>query len=96
MFESLPTAGLPPQLANWVDFESFMSTLLDSQCITSIREVWWDIRPHPDFGTVELRMCDATPTLREAVALAAMAQALVVHCSRQYDDDALPTPPGRG
>ena len=66
VFESLPTAGLPPQLADWTDFEAFMSTLLDSRCISSIREVWWDIRPHPDFGTVEFRMCDATPTVRAA------------------------------
>lgn len=93
VFESLPTAGLPPQIADWVDFEAFMSTLLDAECISSIREVWWDIRPHPDFGTVELRMCDAPPTLREAVALAALAQALVVRTNRLLDADALPPPP---
>ncbi|MDJ0769149.1 MAG: glutamate--cysteine ligase [Ilumatobacter sp.] len=93
VFESLPTAGLPPQIADWVDFESFMSTLLDSECISSIREVWWDIRPHPDFGTVELRMCDATPTLSEATALAALAQALVVWCGRHIDAGTLPAPP---
>ncbi len=63
LFEGLPTAGLPPTLADWTDFEAFMSTLLESGCISSIREVWWDIRPHPDFGTVEFRMCDATPTV---------------------------------
>jgi carboxylate-amine ligase len=93
VFESLPTAGLPPQITDWVDFEAFMSTLLDSKCISSIREVWWDIRPHPDFGTVELRMCDATPTLTEAAALAALAQALVVWCGRHIDAGTLPTPP---
>jgi carboxylate-amine ligase len=93
VFESLPTAGLPPQLADWVDFEAFMSTLLDSECISSIREVWWDIRPHPDFGTVELRMCDATPTLRETIAIAALAQTLVAWCIDRIADDDLPTPP---
>ena len=81
VFEGLPTAGLPPQISDWVDFEQFMSTLLDSECITSIREVWWDIRPHPDFGTVELRMCDARrqPCARP-MALAALAQTLVAWC----------------
>ena len=69
VFEQLPTAGLPPQLADWVDFEAFMSTLLDTQLITSIREVWWDIRPHPEFGTIELRMCDAPPTLTEVAGV---------------------------
>jgi carboxylate-amine ligase len=93
VFEALPTAGLPPQLADWVDFEAFMSTLLDSECISSIREVWWDIRPHPDFGTVELRMCDATPTLREAVALAGLAQTLVAWCLDRHRAGQLPTPP---
>ncbi len=93
LFEVLPTAGLPPPLADWSDFESFMSTLLESGCISSIREVWWDLRPHPDFGTVEFRMCDATPTVRETVALAALAQTLVEWANRRIDDGSLPAPP---
>jgi carboxylate-amine ligase len=93
VFEGLPTAGLPPPLADWTDFEAFMSTLLESGCISSIREVWWDIRPHPDFGTVEFRMCDATPTVRETVALAALAQTLVEWTNRRIDDGTLAPPP---
>ena len=54
-----------------------MGTFIAAQAITSIREVWWDIRPHPDFGTVELRICDGIPTMREVASLAAMAQSLV-------------------
>lgn len=77
VFESLPTAGLPPQLHSWPEFQHFMDALITAEAITSVREVWWDIRPHPDFGTVELRMCDAMPTLGEVVAVAAMAQSLV-------------------
>ncbi len=93
VFEGLPTAGLPPSLADWADFESFMATLLESGCIRSIREVWWDVRPHPDFGTVEFRMCDATPTVRETVALAALAQTLVMWTLQRIDDGTLPQPP---
>ncbi len=93
LFESLPTAGLPPHLADWSDFETFMSTLLESKCINSIREVWWDIRPHPDFGTVEFRMCDAAPTVRESVALAGLAQTLVAWCDAHLDVGGLPVPP---
>ena len=70
-----------------------MSTLIESGCIRSIREVWWDIRPHPDFGTVEFRMCDATPTVRETIALAALAQTLVESTIRQIDAGTLPPPP---
>ena len=77
VFENLPTAGLPYRLDDWSEFEQFMETLVNAQAITSIREVWWDIRPHPDFGTVELRICDGIPTLREVAGLAALAQSLV-------------------
>ncbi|MDQ6910271.1 MAG: glutamate--cysteine ligase [Actinomycetota bacterium] len=77
VFESLPTAGLPYHLANWGEFEQFMETLVESGAIKTIREVWWDIRPHPDFGTVELRMCDGISTLHEIGALASLAQCLV-------------------
>jgi len=77
VFENLPTAGLPYRLNDWAEFEKFMETLVNAQAITSIREVWWDIRPHPDFGTVELRICDGIPTLGEVAGLAALAQSLV-------------------
>ena len=93
VFESLPTAGLPPMLDDWHDFEIFMQTLLTAECISSIQEVWWDVRPHPDFGTVELRMCDAPSTLRETTALAALAQALVADAADRFNRGQLPPPP---
>jgi carboxylate-amine ligase len=93
VFEALPTAGLPPMIDDWSDFEDFMETLLRANSISSIREVWWDVRPHPDFGTVELRMCDAAPTLRETVALAALAQTLVVALRDQHERGELPPKP---
>jgi carboxylate-amine ligase len=77
VFEALPTAGLPEQLNDWAEFERFMQTLISAGALRTIREVWWDIRPHPDFGTIELRMCDGLPTLREVTALAALSQSLV-------------------
>lgn len=93
IFEGLPTAGLPPVLDDWSDFETFMDTLIRSACISSVREVWWDVRPHPDFGTVEFRMCDAVQTLDEAAVLAALAQSLVAWASWSLETGALPTPP---
>src|SRR5438477_1059878 len=77
VFEGLPTAGLPYQLSGWSEFEAFMTTLVSARSISSIREVWWDIRPHPNFGTVELRICDGIPTLAEVAAVAAVSQCLV-------------------
>jgi carboxylate-amine ligase len=85
VFEGLPTAGLPAPLESWEEFEQFMDTLVSSQAISTVREVWWDIRPHPDFGTVELRMCDGIPTLSEVTAVAALAQCLVTHLDTMFD-----------
>jgi len=92
VFESLPTAGLPPKLDDWADFEAFMRTLITSGSIESVREVWWDVRPHPDFGTVELRMCDAVATLREVQAIAGLAQTLVAHVIDEIDAGTLQPP----
>ena len=86
IFEALPTAGLPYQLSGWDEFERYMDILLASNAIESIREVWWDIRPHPNFGTVELRICDGLPSLDEITCVAALAQCLVDRFDRQLDD----------
>jgi carboxylate-amine ligase len=85
IFESLPTAGLPYPLLDWPQFESFMATLVSSGTIESIRDVWWDIRPHPNFGTVELRVCDGLPSLLEVGAVAALAQCLIDRMNTQID-----------
>ncbi len=93
VFESLPTAGLPDQLSGWQEFEELMGTLVSSGTIETIREVWWDIRPHPGFGTVELRICDGLPTLQEVGAIAALAQCLVDQLNTQLDRGySLPSP----
>jgi len=93
VFEALPTAGLPYELAGWAEFEEFMATLIAAKAITSIREVWWDIRPHPAFGTIELRICDGLPTLKEVASVAALTQCLVEWMDRLVDRGyTLPTP----
>jgi carboxylate-amine ligase len=93
VFEALPTAGLPYQLSGWGDFERYMEVLINTHSIESIREVWWDIRPHPAFGTVELRICDGLPTLDEITAVAAISQCLVEKLDQQLDQGyALPEP----
>ncbi|KLL12085.1 glutamate--cysteine ligase [Protofrankia coriariae] len=93
VFESLPTAGLPYLLSDWEQFERFMGTLVSSGTVETIREVWWDVRPHPDFGTVELRICDGLPTLLEVGAIAALTQCLVDRMNTRLDQGyQLPTP----
>ncbi|MGI8869201.1 MAG: glutamate--cysteine ligase [Mycobacteriales bacterium] len=85
IFEALPTAGLPYQLSGWDEFERYMQVLIETQAIESVREVWWDIRPHPRFGTVELRICDGLPTFDEVGAVAALAQCLVHRFDTEID-----------
>src|SRR5205814_458546 len=95
VFEGLPTAGLPYQLSGWDDFERFMETLISAHTISTVRDVWWDVRPHPQFGTVELRICDGLPTLFEIGWAAAMSQCLVEMLNSQIDKGyTLPTPKG--
>jgi carboxylate-amine ligase len=94
VFEALPTAGLPYQLSGWDEFERYMEMLISTKAIESIREVWWDIRPHPRFGTVELRICDGLPTMDEIGAVAALAQCLVDRLDSEMDRGyTLPVPP---
>jgi len=85
VFEALPTAGLPYQLSGWDEFERYMDVLVSTRTIETIREVWWDIRPHPGFGTVELRICDGIPRLDEIAAVAAIAQCLVHRFDSEID-----------
>jgi glutamate---cysteine ligase / carboxylate-amine ligase len=94
IFGELPTAGPPHRLSDWKEFEDYMDTLLRAGTIRSIKEVWWDIRPHPDFGTIEIRICDGVPTLREIGMVAALSQCLVQTLSLQIDRGyGLPSPP---
>lgn len=93
IFEAMPTTGLPPHLRDWAEFNVFLDTLIEAGAIETVREVWWDIRPHPGYGTVELRMCDAMPTLWEISALAALAQVLVTDFDRTIDRGQTPEVP---
>ena len=85
VFEGLPTAGLPHQLGDWAEFEGYMETLIKTHTIGSIKEVWWDIRPHPTYGTVELRVADGLPTMAEVAMVAALSQCLVESFDREIE-----------
>jgi carboxylate-amine ligase len=85
VFDALPNTGPPPGIADWKSFEEYMDTQLRAGSIRTIKEVWWDIRPHPDYGTVEVRVADAVPTFREIGMLAGLAQCLVQLFDTQLD-----------
>lgn len=87
IFETLPNAGMPPYHASWNDYTSTIGVLLKAGSIKSLKELWWDVRPHPDYGTVEVRTCDSVPTIDEAVAITAFIQTLVAWLSDKYDNN---------
>ena len=86
VIEDLPTAGLPHQMRNWSEYVWLINHLVSTGFINTIREVWWDIRPHHNFGTVEVRVCDMPPSLNHVLALTALMQCLVQVISEQIDE----------
>lgn len=70
-YEALPTAGQPYQTENWRDFEYLCHTLIKCDAIRSLRDLWWDIRPSPSYGTLEIRACDGAANMQETSAIVA-------------------------
>lgn len=93
IFESMPTAGLPSYFRDWGAFEQFIDAMLATSSILSIREIWWDIRPHVMYGTLEFRMCDGMTTLRELTSLAALAQCMVEYLDASIEGGHRPPEP---
>jgi carboxylate-amine ligase len=86
IIEGLPTAGLPPHMRNWSEYAWLVRHMIDTNFINTIREIWWDVRPHHNFGTVEVRVCDMPGNLADSLALAALIQCLVKDLSDLIDD----------
>lgn len=85
IMEGLPTAGLPYQMRNWSEYVWLVKHLMETGFINSIREIWWDIRPHHHFGTIEVRVCDVPPSLDHVLALTSLVQCLVHTISIEID-----------
>ena len=77
LFNALPLAGMPEQLESWDKYLQMVRLLTNTGIITDVRDLWWDVRLHPDFGTVEIRICDLPSTFTEILAIVALIQALV-------------------
>lgn len=94
MFQQLPTAGLPFQFSTWSEYSDYVDDLTTTGVIDGLADIRWDIRPSPALGTVEVRVCDGVPTVRELAALTALTHCLVVDLDRRLDDgDELPVMP---
>jgi len=81
-----PRCGVPDAFASWDDYERFVRFLYDTGSITEHTQIWWSVRPHLAFPTVEIRICDGQPELPEATSLAAFAASLVARVARAYDE----------
>jgi carboxylate-amine ligase len=85
VFAAFPRSGPPPRFQDYNDYAEVVGQLEKTGTIADYTHIWWDIRPHPKLGTVEVRICDAVTRVEDAVALAAYCQALVKLYSERYD-----------
>ena len=86
VMEGLPTAGLPTLMRNWSEYVWLVNHMEETGFINTIREIWWDVRPHHNFGTVEVRMCDMPGNLDHVCGLAALIQCLVKYLNDEIDE----------
>src|SRR4030081_1020762 len=82
VFRRFPRTGVPEEFESWSAYENFLSLLVKLNSIDSGKKIWWDVRPHPMFGTLEFRMFDVSTRVEEAVAIAALTQAIIVKLHR--------------
>jgi carboxylate-amine ligase len=91
-----PRCGVPDPYGSWAEFETYVRTLYETGSIDEHTQLWWSVRPHLGYPTVEIRICDAQPDLGEARALAALGYALTARIARAIDEgEPLPQPPPR-
>lgn len=77
IFEDLPRTGIPEKFESFQNYEGYIKTLLDSNTIDDPSKIWWDMRPHHTYSTLEFRICDCATKVNEAISIAALIQALV-------------------
>jgi glutamate---cysteine ligase / carboxylate-amine ligase len=91
-----PRCGVPDTLADWTEFDRYVRLLYDTGSIDEHTQLWWSVRPHLAFPTVEIRICDAQPDLEEARSLTALAYCLTARIARALDEgEPLPDHPHR-
>ena len=84
VFDKFPRTNMPDYFPSWGEYESYVKLLVKTNCIDNAKKIWWDIRPHPFFNTLEFRVCDIPMRVEETIALAALIQATVAKLYRLY------------
>ncbi|UCG78711.1 MAG: YbdK family carboxylate-amine ligase [Nitrospirota bacterium] len=78
LFEALPLAGMPDYLDGWKEFNHVVDLLIKGGFIESAKDLWWDVRPHHGFGTIEVRICDTPNNFNDILAITSLIQSLVI------------------
>ncbi len=85
VFDAFPRSGVPQAFDSWKQYEALMGRAISTGSIEDYTYVWWDVRPHPRFGTIEIRVCDAQTRLSDSLALAALIQATCAWLGDQFE-----------
>jgi len=84
IFRRFPRTGVPEYFGSWSDYDDYVRLLVELHCIDNAKKIWWDVRPHPTFGTLEFRICDVPTRAEDSITIAALTQAIVVKLHRLY------------
>jgi len=86
IFRAFPRVGIPPRYKDWEDYERRIGFMVDTRVVPDYTYLWYDVRPHPNFGTVEVRVMDAQTRVEHTLALAAMVQAMVRELAIHFEE----------
>lgn len=85
VFERFPRTNIPDLYRSWSEFEDYVNLLIRTNCIDNAKKIWWDIRPHPHFPTLEFRVCDMPMRYEETIAIAALCQAIIAKLYKLHE-----------
>jgi carboxylate-amine ligase len=85
IFRAFPRVGIPPAYKDWEDYEKRIGFMVQSGVMEDASYLWYDVRPHPKFGTVEIRACDSQTRVEHSLGLAALIHAMVKELAEHYD-----------
>jgi carboxylate-amine ligase len=87
IFSNFPRTGIPPSFNSAAEFQGYVNLLITTGCIDNGKKIYWDLRPHPHFGTLEFRVCDMATKVDETIALTGLMQALIVKLHRMFSEN---------
>ncbi len=87
VFDKFPRTNIPDVYQSWSEFDNYVNLLIHTNCIDNAKKIWWDIRPHPHFPTLEFRICDMPMRLEETIAIAALCQAIIAKLYKLHEQN---------